>query len=166
MMRRLASIPRLYLLPLGLLQALTVALIIFSSSSSLGPGGDYYLNSNHQLLGRSTTTTTTQKAWAASKMIPIRTRDQLLLPRISAARHGGSYSFPRRNAIAAAAAASTAQCNCDGGTATIKSTGSPIKVTAGDLRDMTLLDANGEHRDLGDSMGSGKSIVVFLRHLG
>jgi hypothetical protein len=42
----------------------------------------------------------------------------------------------------------------------------PESVTAKVLRSATLTDANGELVRLGDKMGKGTSIVVFLRHLG
>lgn len=42
----------------------------------------------------------------------------------------------------------------------------PESVTAKVLRSATLTDANGELVRLGDKMGKGTSIVIFLRHLG
>ena len=42
----------------------------------------------------------------------------------------------------------------------------PESVTANALRSGILTDANGETIKLGDKMGKGTSIVVFLRHLG
>ena len=34
------------------------------------------------------------------------------------------------------------------------------------LKSLELSDANGQRKKLGDVMGTGKSVVVFLRHLG
>lgn len=34
------------------------------------------------------------------------------------------------------------------------------------FRSLTLTDANGENIRLGERMGEGKSVVIFLRHLG
>ena len=42
----------------------------------------------------------------------------------------------------------------------------PESVTAKILRSATLTDAKGDSIALGDKMGKGTSIVVFLRHLG
>ena len=42
----------------------------------------------------------------------------------------------------------------------------PEAVTAAALRSATLTDANGQFARLGEKMGKGTSIVVFLRHLG
>ena len=42
----------------------------------------------------------------------------------------------------------------------------PESVTARDLRSAILTNADGELVNLGEKMGNGKSIVVFLRHLG
>jgi hypothetical protein len=42
----------------------------------------------------------------------------------------------------------------------------PESVTAKALRSATLTNADGELITLGDKMGKGTSIVVFLRHLG
>ena len=42
----------------------------------------------------------------------------------------------------------------------------PESVTAQNLRSAILKNANGEFVNLGEKMGSGTSIVVFLRHLG
>mmetsp|Transcript_15784 Transcript_15784/g.23776 ORF Transcript_15784/g.23776 Transcript_15784/m.23776 type:complete len:119 (-) Transcript_15784:752-1108(-) len=62
--------------------------------------------------------------------------------------------------------AKSAVCDCDSGTATISTSGSPVQVTASTLRGLTLKDVNDNIVDLGEQMGSGKSVVVFLRHLG
>jgi hypothetical protein len=42
----------------------------------------------------------------------------------------------------------------------------PLSVTARDLRSISVTNANGTPVPLGDAMGSGTSVVVFLRHLG
>ena len=42
----------------------------------------------------------------------------------------------------------------------------PEGVTARALRSAVLTDINGQKIQLGDKMGSGTSIVIFLRHLG
>lgn len=42
----------------------------------------------------------------------------------------------------------------------------PESVTAQGLRSAVLTNADGELVNLGEQMGQGKSIVVFLRHLG
>jgi hypothetical protein len=42
----------------------------------------------------------------------------------------------------------------------------PVDVTAKALRSAILTNANGEMVSLGEQMGKGTSIVVFLRHLG
>lgn len=42
----------------------------------------------------------------------------------------------------------------------------PEGVTANVLRSAVLTDVNGNSVKLGDKMGSGTSIVIFLRHLG
>lgn len=47
----------------------------------------------------------------------------------------------------------------------VKKIGGKI-VTSKVLQDFVLTDYLGEERRVGDMMGSGKSVVVFLRHLG
>jgi len=42
----------------------------------------------------------------------------------------------------------------------------PESVTAGSLRSAVLTDVNGSQIKLGDKMGRGTSIVIFLRHMG
>ena len=42
----------------------------------------------------------------------------------------------------------------------------PESVTARDIRSAILTNADGELVNLGEKMGNGKSIVIFLRHLG
>jgi hypothetical protein len=42
----------------------------------------------------------------------------------------------------------------------------PVDVTAKALRSAMVTNANGEMVSLGEQMGKGASIVVFLRHLG
>lgn len=42
----------------------------------------------------------------------------------------------------------------------------PVSVTAKDLRSVAVTNVDGERVLLGDAMGRGTSIVVFLRHLG
>mmetsp|Transcript_32757 Transcript_32757/g.49374 ORF Transcript_32757/g.49374 Transcript_32757/m.49374 type:complete len:107 (-) Transcript_32757:834-1154(-) len=42
----------------------------------------------------------------------------------------------------------------------------PDSVTAQSLRSAVLTDVNGKQIKLGDKMGKGTSVVIFLRHLG
>ena len=42
----------------------------------------------------------------------------------------------------------------------------PASVTAASLRSAQLTNVNGETVNLGECMGPGTSIVIFLRHLG
>jgi len=71
------------------------------------------------------------------------------------ARRGGMVAF-----------SSSASCECDAGVATVTSSGVPKTVRASTLRALDLMGADGQMQNLGEKMGEGKSVVVFLRHLG
>eukprot|EP00965_Chrysotila_dentata_P196938 6177898-Pleurochrysis_carterae.AAC.3 len=61
-------------------------------------------------------------------------------------------------------ASSIEDCGC--GTAADPLFVNGISVTADKLRSLTLVNSKGERVTVGSQIGDGKSVVVFLRHLG